>query len=242
MQMRTSVLLACLALAVSPAGCSDSGTGLQDAAPPFAPPPPGTESDPPIQTLFAPGRALFDAARSRGMHAPVPVVRFDDPSQVVGSSSMKRQGAHVNVSLEAGDLPPGTATTLWAVIFNEPDACIGECDDPDLFENSATRADLLYVAGSIADGRGRVRYSGRIGVGRTNASIMPLFGLPAWGILDSGGAEVHLVVRTHGPTLPGMVDDQISTFNGGCTGFGSEFGAPGPNECIDAYFASHYAN
>ncbi|MGH3647369.1 MAG: hypothetical protein ACRDTM_09355 [Micromonosporaceae bacterium] len=27
---------------------------------------------------------------------------------------------------------------------------------------------------------------------------------------------MHLVIRTHGPAIPGMLDYQISSFNGGC--------------------------
>ena len=169
------------------------------------------------------------------------VVTFWDPGLVVGVSRMRRGPAHVNVQLEAGSLAPGTTTTLWAVVFNNAAACEGECDDPDLFDNPAAQADLLYVAGSTADGQGRVRYSGRIGQGDLGSSIMPLFGLPAFGVLDARSAEIHLVVRSHGPGIPTLRRAQLSTFNGGCGGMGGEFGAPGPNTCEDLYFASHYA-
>lgn len=74
------------------------------------------------------------------------------------------------VSFEAGELAPGTATTLWAVVFNNPSACVGECDDPDLFENPETRPDLMYVAGSVAHGRGRVRYHGQMRGGQTRST------------------------------------------------------------------------
>ena len=171
----------------------------------------------------------------------VDVLTFEDDA-VVGSSRIKRGDRHVNVTLEAGGLEPGTAATLWAVVFNDASACVGECDDPDLFDNAATMADLMFVAGSVADGQGRIRFAGRLGEGSTVGTIMPLFGLPAYGVMDTDVSEIHLVVRSHGPVLPGLVDEQTSTFNGGCTGFGAEFGAPGPNECADLYYASHYAN
>jgi hypothetical protein len=170
------------------------------------------------------------------------VVAFADPDRIVGRSRMKRGAGQVSLHLTAGGMAPGEAATLWAVVFNDPEACVGECDDPDLFENLATRADLLYVAGGVANRKGEITYAGRLAEDETGPSIMPLFGLPAPGVLDAGTAEIHLVVRSHGPVIQGLRQAQVTTFNGGCTGFGSEFGTPGPNECVDLYFASHYAN
>lgn len=174
--------------------------------------------------------------------SPTDVVSFTDPGHLVGSSGIRRGVGQALVTLTAGQLEPGVAATLWAVVFNNPSACVGECDDPDLFENPATKADLMFVAGAVSNGLGVVRYTGRIAEDRTDESIMPLFGLPAWGVVDATRAEIHLVVRTHGSVIPGLRQAQTTTFNGGCTGMGSEFGAPGPNECIDLYYASHYAN
>jgi len=42
-------------------------------------------------------------------------------------------------------------------------------------------------------------------------------------------AEIHLVVRTHGEALPGMIDEQIYTMSGGCN-----------PECIDLQDAIFY--
>ena len=172
----------------------------------------------------------------------VDVVSFENTTRAVGRSRMDREAGRVNVNFWAGELARGEATTLWAVVFNNPEACVGECDDPDLFENPATQPDLLYMAGAVADGEGRVRYAASVREGMVSESIMPLFGLPAWGVIDTDQAEIHLIVRSHGPAIAGLRTAQTTTFNGGCTGFGSEFGTPGPNECVDLYFSSHYAN
>jgi len=31
------------------------------------------------------------------------------------------------------------------------------------------------------------------------------------------GSEVHLIVRPHGPVIPGMLDEQMGSFTGGCS-------------------------
>ena len=241
--------LTVLAITIASAACHESLSGpkLHD---PHAPEP-GLGSEV-LQTAdpsgLLPPEDRRVARRNRGGPDPrsgwgtADLVSFEDPFQVVGSSRMKRLPGDVRVSVVARGLEPGSASTLWAVVFNNPEACVGECDDPDLFDNPATEADLLYVAGALTDARGRAHFSGGIHVGDVSASIMPLFDLEANGIGDSETAEIHLVIRSHGQAIPGLVQAQLSTFNGGCTGFGPEFGAPGPNECTDLYFSSHYAS
>lgn len=244
MSHRKNAVSVLITLTMAMAACSD----------PFAPDtqtryPYETSSDGPF--VSPPGSVLLQqrtrfetawggpAAASAWTRADV--VTFADPDRVVGESLMKRGAGQVSLRLDASGFEPGEAATLWAVVFNHPEACVGECDDPDLFENPGTRADLLYVAGGVANRSGEIRYTGRVAESDAGASILPLFGLPAPGILDAQAAEIHLVVRSHGPVIQGLRQAQTTTFNGGCTGFGAEFGTPGPNECTDLYFASHYA-
>lgn len=48
-------------------------------------------------------------------------------------------------------------------------------------------------------------------------------------LLDAKGAEIHFVIRTHGQAIPDLVDEQISTLNGGCP----------PNTCSNVLMAKH---
>jgi hypothetical protein len=61
------------------------------------------------------------------------------------------------------------------------------------------------------------------------------------GLTDAKKAEVHLVVRDHGPALPGMIEPQVTTFGGGCTPETEPTGVGpfGPNACTDVQFAAH---
>ena len=52
------------------------------------------------------------------------------------------------------------------------------------------------------------------------------------GLLDAEKAEVHLVVRSHGPAVDGAFDAQLSTFGGGCDPIDV---AP----CVDVQYAMH---
>ena len=75
---------------------------------------------------------------------------------------------------------------------------------------------------------------------------MSAFGLPSYGLMDAEKAEVHIVIRSHGPKLPGQVREQISSFNGGCVYDGIPedpiLGEAGPNTCEDILFAVHPPN
>ena len=246
---KTTHIIAVLTLIAGTLACSDDPLAprVPDEGPlggvqrvPDAPPRPGTFKG--EDGKFLPLAARAETPSPRSGWGVTDVVTFANPAHVVGSSRLDRNAGRVNVQFEAGELMAGEATTLWAVVFNNPDACVGECDDPDLFENPDTQADLMYVAGSVANARGEIQFASGIAEGDTSESIMHLFGLPGWGIIDARTAEIHLVVRSHGQAIAELRHAQTSSFNGGCTGFGAEFGTPGPNECTDLYFASHYAN
>ncbi len=51
------------------------------------------------------------------------------------------------------------------------------------------------------------------------------------GLQKPMSAEIHFVVRTHGPAIPGKVDSMLYTVNGGCEG-----AFPNP-PCSDVQFA-----
>jgi len=59
------------------------------------------------------------------------------------------------------------------------------------------------------------------------------------GLTNPQGAEVHLVLRSHGPRIPGQVAEQRTTFAGGCEFF-LDPGATHelePGQCSDLQFA-----
>jgi hypothetical protein len=71
---------------------------------------------------------------------------------------------------------------------------------------------------------GRGNFGASLRVGGPTRQV--LFG-PS--LLDARQAEVHLVVRSHGQPIPGLVQEQIGSFEGGCD----------INACEDVQFAIH---
>ncbi len=109
------------------------------------------------------------------------------------SSTIHRNKNGITVNLKTNGLIPGNAYTMWFVVF-------GETPGPP----SSTHA-----AGHIVGGSGKGNFSGHISVG-DNFDNGKVFNNPLT-------AEVHMVLRTHGPAQPGMIPDQIHTIDGGCT-------------------------
>ena len=140
---------------------------------------------------------------------------FGNPMLVLpGGATLYRGRQSLEMRIATSGLMMNTSYTVWWVIFNNPSACVGGCGGDDL-PNPAVRASVLYAAGFV---------TGMSDTGNVTARLEA--GTPPRGIdIETGNglrrgrgfaAEVHLVIRTHGLTTPGQVDQQIGTFNGGC--------------------------
>lgn len=188
---------------------------------------------PPAEARFAKG----DAA----MISHAPVLTFESMTEV-GSSRLVRTTRGYSVNLSTTGLQAGHAVTLWAVIFNKPEQCAASpCMEPDIF-NPMVMADVVYTAGHVVGGSGQATFAGHRNEGDASGSILPALGGMAIGLMDARTAEIHFVVRDHGPILPGMVDEMISTFGAGCNNAPAGTGTPGPNDCMDLQFAIHVAS
>ncbi len=188
-----------------------------------------------------------------------PVLTFADLTQV-GTSHVARSSEGVSFSLATTQLVPGNAYTLWLVIFNNPDGCqaptpISSCS-PDDVGNPAAMPDIVYGTGHVAGGSGQATFSGYRPAGDDSGSISEPIGLPAFGLVNPEGAEIHLVVHEHGPKLAQYLPDMIQSVAGGCTEAGipapgvaspfnaytgPEYGERGPNTCRSIHFAVHQA-
>lgn len=131
-----------------------------------------------------------------------------------GGATLIRSRQSVAMRIATSALDMNSSYTVWWVVFNNPSACVGGCGLDDL-GNPAVRAAVFYAAGFVT------------GIGNTgNVSAHAEAGALPEGVdvvlgdgLEPGngfGAEIHLVVRSHGLTAPGSVDQQIGSFNGGC--------------------------
>lgn len=166
---------------------------------------------------------------------------WGDPA---GSSNIVRTNGGISGNLSASlsndlDTAKGLTATLWLVVFNEPGECAAApCGEPDLF-NPAVKPDVLHAAGNVVGGSEKVSFGYHRQAGDNSGSIADLFGMPTdngepWGLIDARAAEVHYVVRIHGPLNPEAMPAQIHTYGGGCIAF-APFGHFPPTHPLDLF-------
>lgn len=161
-----------------------------------------------------------------------------DASVVLGESILVRTAGGVSASFRSSDLPAGHAVTMWFVVFNEPSACAGSPCGPGDLGVPEVKADFLWATGNVVGGSGRAGFGARLAVGDSSGSGFRELGAPeaAVGLLDPWGAEVHLLLHSHGPAFTGQsLKEQLTSFLGGCETFNGPGGiAAGPEDVPDA--------
>lgn len=169
-------------------------------------------------------------------HMSSAVFRFSDGGAVAGGvARLVTNDAGATISVRTAELA-GEPHTVWWVVFNHPEHCAdpfatgfqcGPGDLPFLGGDPDVKFSLLYAAGNVVGHSGNAGFGARLRVGDPADAVM------GPGLVDPRGAEIHLVIRTHGPTIPHMVERQIHTFNGAC-----DPGDPNEGLCRDVQFAA----
>jgi len=129
------------------------------------------------------------------------------------------------MSIYANMLKPGDAVTSWWVIFNHPENCTDNmCGEDDVFDHpELASVSLVSGAGTVVGYDGKAEFYSFLHKGYTYDAV---FGS---GLTNPRGAEIHFVLRTHGPAKGRMISEQLGSLNGGCMP---------PNEpCQDVQFA-----
>ncbi len=190
------------------------------------------------------------ASQGEGTTSTSEIYAFADMEVVDGATArLRRTFDAISTRTNTAELNHHDVTTMWWVIFNNPDECDGDCGDADLFDGpegpTGVQPSCVFADGSLVGGNGHARFQDRLKVGESRNSCIDFFVDAVdelegedYGLQNPDGAEIHLVVRSHGPLLPGMVREQRSTFAGGC----EELLNPGEDdleegECSDQQFA-----
>ena len=167
------------------------------------------------------------ATAGGAIHQETPVFQFDDGS-TVGDATPTRNGHGVtmNISTTVGgelddfgtllgvDWTIGDATTVWFVVFNDPEGCIEGCGEDDvldaIFGDNRADVGVHRAAGHVA-GESDFDAGGRLKEGNVDELVV---GEP---LMDAMTAEIHLVVRSHGSGLTGSeLASALHSLNGGC--------------------------
>lgn len=141
-------------------------------------------------------------------------------ADITGTSTLHRNKNGITVNFKAENLHPG-AYTIWWVIWNNPLKCENGnlCGEPD-FATPGVNVEVMFAGGHVVGNNGKGNFSAHLKAGDDSPESMnEAFGLPPVGGLWVGNtfdAEIHVVLRTHGPAVPGLVTEQINSYRGGC--------------------------
>ena len=130
------------------------------------------------------------------------------------SSRLVRTDHSIQMQVTTYGLDPGAAYTGWWIIFNKPWMCSdGECGEEDISPMSPAEVSILWATGHLVGSNGLGNFTATPKEGQPKGEVV--FG-PGLKVGNARTAEVHFVLRTHGPPNWSLVHEQISTFNGGC--------------------------
>jgi len=151
-----------------------------------------------------------------------PIYNETFTQQAGGSSTINVNSSGVTFVYKASDIPhfdpSGHAVTLWAVFFNEGDE-IAE-------ENIAS---MYRVNGHVIGNNGKINYGGRINEGQTKDLW---YGVP---LVEVDNSVLLVIAKSHGPAIPEILDEQLSTLEGGCNGDGPDPDLP----CYEFLWSLH---
>lgn len=115
--------------------------------------------------------------------------------------------------------PAGHAVTLWAVFF-----------DLDVIPSLQTIASMYRINGHVIGDDGVIEFGGRVNEGQEKDLWL---GVP---LKDTKNYQLLVIAKTHGPVIPGIINDQISDLEGGCNGDGPDPAPP----CYEFVWSYHY--
>jgi hypothetical protein len=158
---------------------------------------------------------------------------------VSGSSSVLRRTSDVaTMHIASSGFAPDTVVTAWWVVFNYPLNCTHPntatnslCGGPDI-ANPATGTTYQWADGQVVHEEGEVALKASLAVG--DSTHCASAALPCVGLLDVGGAEYHIALRSMGPIVPSLLSAQLTTLNGGC-----QPGEPNAGRCANVQGAAH---
>jgi hypothetical protein len=153
---------------------------------------------------------------------------FNTTTEIEGADAyLMRYNRGVLGSLDTVGLQPGHVYTVWWVTFAEPENCSdGVCNLDDVLAAAANPANdqvgvgVFYATGRIAGPDGSAHFTAILHEGDTSRCVPQgdgPFVVLCNPLVDSHEADVHMVVRDHGPLIPGELAAQKGSFTGGCS-------------------------
>ncbi len=162
------------------------------------------------------------------------------PPTTHGHATLKRGSDWIQVNIQTSGLPAG-AYTVWWVVFDTPDGCTHSCDDDDLF-NPDAHVSVFWATGGVVphsgNGSFHARYRNGDDPGEPGTQL-----ILGDGSVDPARAEVHNIIKYHGPTSddPQTLHEQTHTLQGSCFEGANavDLGEPFGVQCFDPQAVAH---
>jgi hypothetical protein len=148
----------------------------------------------------------------------------------------------VSATFATTGLEPGHVVTMWWVVFNNPELCTHSlgglrCSEDDLIifgGDEAIEGTVLTAGAHIVGPDGSGHFGSYLATGDTSRVL-----LAGPGLTNPLGADVHLVLRDHGPVQDGLFGAALGTYGGGCIEAPEGSGTLGDFACVDVQFTAH---
>ncbi len=143
-----------------------------------------------------------------------PVLDINTGEPVDGTATLTRTDSGVGFTINTRGLQAGGTYTVWWSGFNHPEECENKCacgSPADFNGNSAAAgASTFWATGRVADKYGQATFAATVAYGEFPDETFYPRGI------DSAHAEVQLFIRGHGRPIPKLLEEQLTTFGGGC--------------------------
>ena len=164
------------------------------------------------------------------------------PGPIDGTTAIlvtSQDGASMH--LTSKDLTPGHAVTIWFVALQNPQLCVNNpCTPVEAMGMPEMETVAVNGGGTVVPADGRIEVSAYLPTGPVPNSLFET------DFVSPETAEYHLVIHDHGPLIPGIAADMLSSFRGGCTlesvpphypDKARSDGEGGPNTCVSRQVA-----
>lgn len=164
------------------------------------------------------------------------------PGPITGTTALlvtSPDGASMH--LTSKDLTPGHAVTIWFVALQNPALCEkNPCTPMEAMGMPEMETVAVNGGGTVVPANGQVEVSAHLPVGAVPTNLFET------DFVSPMTAEYHLVIHDHGPLIPELAADMLSSFRGGCTlesvpphypDSARSDGEGGPNTCISRQVA-----
>jgi len=132
-------------------------------------------------------------------------ISFHTGAPIAGGATLTRDDDSIHVRGALSGIKKKAVYSVWWIIFNNPAECLGGgpgvCGETDVYPGGPADVGVRNASGFITGTDGTAYFVGELDAGPPPAGLDAGFGQ----LNDSMGAEVHLVIQSHGTAVPGTV-------------------------------------